>query len=190
MTHPATGQANAGHHRGGGERHGMAGEPAKGLRGIHVLYILLGFFGTIFLVNGIFMYFALSTHSGAARANAYQSGLKYNERIAQARAQAALGWTVSLKLAPTADRLTFTVEDRSGFAVPGLLVTALVSRPATSAFDHHHVMGEFQPGQYSSIFGPLAPGGWIVNIKAVRPGDGGDVVLYRLRKRLWLEPKK
>lgn len=169
---------------------GRRSQPQKTLRGIHALYAILAFFGVIFLADGYFMYLAISTHTGVDKANSYRSGLKYNERIAQEQAQKALGWTTDLKLSSGFDRLTLTVKDRSGFAVPGLKVTALLSRPATIAYDRRVIMGEFDPGQYNSIFAELAPGSWIVNIEASRLKNGKDVVVYRLRKRLWLQPKK
>jgi len=173
----------------GTPRNNGASKPGKPVRGIHALYAILIFFGVIFLADGYFMYLAISTHSGVDTANSYRSGLKYNERIAQEQAQKAQGWATDIKLSTANDRLTFTVKDHSGFAVPGLNVSALLSRPTTGAYDRRLILAELEPGQYNSIFSALAPGSWIVNIEATKPRNGKELVVYRLRKRLWLQPK-
>ncbi len=53
------------------------------LTGRHVLLIFLAFFGSIFAVNGWFLYSALSTHTGVVAVEPYRKGLAYNERIAR-----------------------------------------------------------------------------------------------------------
>jgi len=71
----------------------MAASPeVQGLRGRHVLFAFLGFFGVIFAVNGVFLYAALSTHTGVVANEPYRKGLNYNQRIAAFQAQEQLGW--------------------------------------------------------------------------------------------------
>ena len=55
---------------------------ADNLNGRHVLIGLLLFFGTIFAVNGYFMFVALSTYTGVVADEPYRKGLAYNARIA------------------------------------------------------------------------------------------------------------
>jgi nitrogen fixation protein FixH len=74
--------------------------PQRGLRGAHVLLVFLGFFATIFLVNGIMVYAALSTFGGLEIADAYRKGLAYNARIAEGQAQAQRGWRDSVSYVP------------------------------------------------------------------------------------------
>jgi len=44
------------------------------------------FFLVLFIVDGIFVYLATSTHTGVVTENAYEKGLRYNEVIERARA--------------------------------------------------------------------------------------------------------
>ena len=74
----------------------------QGLRGRHVLWAFLGFFATVFVVNGAMIYSAVSTHSGLVANEPYRKGLHYNERIAADERQARLGWTERSRSAATA----------------------------------------------------------------------------------------
>ena len=58
-----------------------------------MLGVFLGFFATVFVVNGAMIYSAVSTHSGLVANEPYRKGLHYNERIAADERQARLGWT-------------------------------------------------------------------------------------------------
>ena len=69
---------------------------ADGLRGRHVLLGLVGFFGLIFLVNGIFAYYAIATFGGGDTSDPYRKGLNYNETVAEAARDAELGWKAQL----------------------------------------------------------------------------------------------
>jgi nitrogen fixation protein FixH len=61
----------------------LPGAPRQqGLRGGHVLGAFLGFFATVFVVNGALIYSAISTYSGLVANEPYRKGLQYNERIA------------------------------------------------------------------------------------------------------------
>ena len=49
------------------------------LRGVHVLLMVLGFFGVIFAANLVFVFVSLETFSGIETENAYEVGRNYNE---------------------------------------------------------------------------------------------------------------
>ena len=65
---------------------------ANEIRGRHVLIGMIAFFGLIFLANGIFLYYALTTFGGGEKGSPYRSGLRYNETLAEAARAAELGW--------------------------------------------------------------------------------------------------
>lgn len=159
------------------------------IRGGHVLAMMIGFFAVVFLVNGIFMYFAISTHTGVQRHNSYQSGLNYNERIRASEEQSRLGWLTSINVLREKHWLSLSFKTRSGLPVPGLKVTVRLSRPVTSEFDDLHDLVESKAGVYETTTSALGPGGWIVNVVAKRATGKGDKIVYRYRERLWLEPK-
>ena len=141
--------------------------PRRGLRGAHVLVVFLGFFATIFLVNGVMIYEALSTFGGLETADAYRKGLAYNARIAEDAAQAQRGWRDSLAYVPGTQRVRVEVTDAAGAGVTGLVLAGEIGRPATEAAG-------------------LEPGWWTVDIEG-RGGAASDVV-YAARERLWIRP--
>ena len=166
------------------------GTVMKPITGRHVLWGFIVFFGLIFAMNGVFLYYALSTHTGLDTTNAYRRGLDYNSRLAAEKRQNRLGWQAALTLAPQRDRLTLIVKSKTGLPVSYLDVSALLGRPATDKFDHKLVLKEDSPGRYEADFAPLDAGNWIVTIEATDQTRKTDPIVYRLRKRLWLEPVK
>ena len=74
----------------------------QGLRGRHVLWVFLGFFATVFVVNGAMIYSAVSTYSGLVANEPYRKGLHYNERIAAAERQATWDGPTRCRSAATA----------------------------------------------------------------------------------------
>ena len=89
---------------------------ADGLRGRHVLLGLVAFFGLIFLVNGIFIYYALTTFGGGDTSDPYRKGLNYNETVAEAARDAELGWQAQLTYGTASGRLMLSLTDRNGHA--------------------------------------------------------------------------
>ena len=94
------------------------------LTGRHVLIAILAFFGVIFAVNGVMTYIALDSFSGLATEDAYRKGLRYNEQIAAADAQAAKGWRVDVDYRERSGRISLTVRDKDELPLRSLQVTA------------------------------------------------------------------
>ena len=76
--------------------------PKTPLTGIHVFFWLSGFFAFMFVVNGIFLYTALTTHPGEAAKHAYLTGLDYNDALASRAVQQNAGWRAAIGLASAA----------------------------------------------------------------------------------------
>lgn len=159
----------------------------KKITGRHVLFGLFAFFGVMLLANGIFVYLALSTFNGLSNPNAYQDGVRYNERIEAAERQAALGWSHEVLLSEEG-RLRLTIKDRTGGAVPGLAVKGEIARPAADRFTRPLVLEETAAGSYAVTIEGLAPGNWIVTLEAANPPSQGPATPYRIKQRLWLKP--
>jgi nitrogen fixation protein FixH len=66
--------------------------------GRHMLFAMLGFFGTVIAVNFTMAWFASSTFGGTVVDNSYVASQKYNGWLAQARAQDRLGWATPIRL--------------------------------------------------------------------------------------------
>ena len=91
------------------------------LKGRHVLMVLCGFFGVMFIVNGFFVYFALSTFSGGDTSDPYRKGLHYNEMLAADERQAERGLADGGR--PMTPRRTASREltDKAAEPVSGLM---------------------------------------------------------------------
>ncbi len=158
------------------------------LTGRHVLFILLGAFGIVFAVNGYMAYVAISTFTGS-EAHAYAQGVRYNEHIAAAKAQAALHWSHKVELSE-AGVVQVTFGDKAGSPIAGLKLTGEINRPASDRFTHQLAFTENKPGVYTASPGVLEAGRWIVAVAAMRTHAPDAQPVYRIRERLWLKPKQ
>ncbi len=155
------------------------------LKGKHVFLILLGFFGTVFAVNAVFVYMALSTRPGEESGASYETGLHYNTVIGEERAQDALQWRHATQVLPGGRlRLSITGPDSSRAA--GLTVTGTIGRPASNDADHALVFVEPDAGVYEAETGGLGAGGWVLSFTAQKARPGGQPAIYRVKERLWL----
>ena len=157
---------------------------ADGLRGRHVLLGLVGFFGLIFLVNGIFAYYAITTFGGGDTSDPYRKGLNYNDTVAEAAQDAERGWQAQLSNGAAPGRLVFSLTDRDGRPVSGLHFNGTISRPATDREDLTANFNETESGGYAATV-RLAPGQWIVQLHSDELSLAGDPV-FRLKQRVFV----
>jgi nitrogen fixation protein FixH len=115
----------------------------------------------------------------------YRKGLHYNERIAADERQARLGWVETLELARDG-RLTLLLAEADGRPIRGLKIEGTLGRPSTSRLDAKVALAETQPGRYEAQAGALANGSWLATLEA--RWSAGAEPIYRIRRRLWLEP--
>lgn len=164
----------------------LPGAPRQqGLRGGHVLGAFLGFFATVFVVNGALIYSAISTYSGLVANEPYRKGLQYNERIAADERQARLGWKDVLEVGRDG-RVRMGLSDADGRPVRGMRVGGVLGRPSTNRHDIALQLVEASPGQYEARTSPLPEGNWLLSLE-VREHEVADPV-YRTRRRIWLKP--
>ena len=154
------------------------------ITGRHVLIGLIGFFGVMLAVNGVFLYAATSTFSGVSTEDAYRKGLAYNQTLAAYRTQTATGWQASASVgADSVVRLAITKAD--GLPVDGLAFTGRVSRPAMAAQDRAVIFRGKGRGLYVGDTGRLDPGQWDL-IAEARPNDAANAAPYKVTARLWV----
>jgi nitrogen fixation protein FixH len=158
----------------------------QGLGGRHVLMVVLGFFGVVFLVNGVMIYSALSTHTGLVANEPYRKGLHYNERIEADERQARLGWSDTIEIGRDG-RVALLVAHRDGRPVTGLQIEAVLGRPSTNRHDIKLKLAESAPGRYGTRTAPLGEGSWLIAAEARIDARAEDPI-YRTRRRLWLKP--
>jgi len=161
----------------------------RGIDGRTVLMTFLGFFGVVFAVNGLMLYYALATHSGVVAQEPYRKGLAYNDRIAADERQSKLGWTIALD-ASMAGQVVVSFTDTDARPVTGLVVAGRIGRPASSAGERGLAFVEIEPGRYIADTGPLDAGTWQADVDAKRASgaSASDDPVFRARRRLWLKP--
>ena len=135
----------------------------KPLTGWHVLAMLVAFFGVIIGVNLTMAWFANSTWSGLVVANGYVASQSFDDDLAKARAQEALGWKVDFT--QSGDRIRLTFADAKGAKIDGLAITGELERTVTDKEDQTLVFTPMGAGVYSAP-AALTPGVWEVEVDA------------------------
>jgi nitrogen fixation protein FixH len=148
-----------------------------------VLFTLLGFFGLVFVANGVLVHEALSTLTGVDTASAYQAGRQYEQEVALAKAQDGRHWHVDAKVSPAADgaRLDIVARDAAGQPLSGLEASAQFERPTDRRFDRDVALVEDGGGRFHGSTA-LAAGQWDLVIEFSRRGEQ----LFRSRNRVML----
>lgn len=155
-----------------------------GLTGLHVLFIMLGFFGIIFAVNGVFLYNAITSFPGEDTKKSYLQGLSYNDTLATRSAQADLGWTAAAGL--DGDALSFSLTGRDGHALSGRRVMAHARRAVKKGEDTTLILDAVGAGRYEASFADFEPGRWDIRFEVmdVRSED----IVFRATKTIIVAP--
>lgn len=156
------------------------------LTGRHVAYILAGFFGVMFAVNGAFVYFALGSFSGLSDTDPYKHGLAYNQELDHRERQLARHWQPALEFIQKGGdtgSLALEIKDGQGNALTALTVSATLRRPVVEGSDRS-IEFLYDGRQYVADLAFAGPGQWDVSILA--KGGGYDEP-YRLDKRIWVK---
>jgi len=137
----------------------------KPMTGYHMLMILLGFFGVVFVVNFYMAYLAVSTFTGTVVDNSYVASQQFNGWLVEARAEKALGWQAAVSLDPSR-HLVVRVNDKAGHPLApldgkGFAGRALVNEKPRSV--HFVPVGA---GQLRSV-DALPAGRWLLKLEIV-----------------------
>ncbi len=161
-------------------------------------YIFVAFFAVVVAVNGVMIYFAISTFNGLRATDHFRKGLAYDDAIAMQKAQEERGWTLAVTTTaqdpqPTAEggtvypatvRLRFT--DRAGDPVTGLTLRARAVRPTQVGHDFTLTFNSLGEGLYGTVADFPLPGAWDLMIGAQRQGE----MVYRHEERVVLRPDR
>ena len=140
------------------------------LTGWHVLFMLLAFFGVIFAVNGLFIYYSQVTWTGLMPGNGYEASRKYNREAAKARAILAKGWQTRV-LVPKDGRIVIELKNKDGEPVTGLTARGRALRAIGVKGDRDLVFAERGIGRYVLNGEGLGPGAWRIDVKFIRGGE-------------------
>lgn len=154
------------------------------LTGRAVLFWLLGFFATVFAVNGVLVRAATSTFGGLETSSSYKAGLMFKQEMASAQRQDALRWHVDGKLSRDAKGeavLDVSVHDAQGASVAGLTAAARLAHPADARLDHAVPLSRVGAGAFHGEV-QAQPGQWELIIDLDRDGNR----VFRSRSRVTL----
>lgn len=156
--------------------------PGEGrLKGTHVLFMMLAFFGVIFAVNGVFLYYALTTHPGEQVEKSYLQGLSFNDTLERRAEQAALGWQASAGLVSHisgTDQFVVDYVDANGAPLQAMDVVTVLSQPGSDANAFTLEMTHLGEGRYASPSLSLCKGTWKASVIALAP-DGTPFELVK-----------
>ena len=158
----------------------------RGIRGAHVLGVMLAFFAVIIIADATMIYKALTTFGGVDNTNAYRDGVAYNRRIVRDAEQSLTGWQDDMQIVD-AQTLRVSLRDRDGGAVAGKTLTARIGRPATNRFDQPLTLAEVTPGRYEAPVSDAREGSWIIDLSVYSEKVAAEPV-YQVRRRVWIKP--
>ncbi len=150
---------------------------ARPLTGRAVLVITLLGFGTVIGVNVTMAVYAIGTFPGLEVKNSYVASQAFD---AEAKAQAALGWTSAASWAD--GRLAVRLLGRDGAPVQPADLTVLVTRPTEAREDR--VVAMAFDGQGWAGPADLPPGRWRVRIAAT----AADGTAFRVVRDIVVAP--
>ncbi|MBR9808595.1 MAG: FixH family protein [Alphaproteobacteria bacterium] len=160
-----------------------ANEPSSGkrLKGRHVLMYFMGFFGLMFVVNGIFLEKAITSFPGEDVEKSYLQGLNYNSTLAARQAQSELGWQAQAGLEDGIVR--FHLEDAKGNKLSAMHVSAVLKHAANATLDTPLVMAAIGDGDYTATLPVGLPAGkWTLQTSV--QSDAEEDVLFTASKTL------
>jgi nitrogen fixation protein FixH len=138
-------------------------------------WVFVGGMATVVLVNLVLIYAALSTFTGVTTGRSYDRGRAYNQVLAEAARQDALGWSARVTL--EGGVLSVVATDRDGLPVGGR-VQGVLHRPLEGA-DIPLDFAAAGPGRFIAAAAPPASGQWEVRLTLI--GAGGERLEIRQR---------
>lgn len=141
-------------------------------------YFVLAFV-ILFVVNGIFLYIAISGHQGTVTENAYQKGLNYNTVIDASERQTKLGWqsTISYKN----NQIVVNLTDKNGDFINGATVHVYVTRAVIQGYDFSLPLSQKGTGYVAAATFPLK-GQWDIRVVVNK-----DQSHYQKSQRIFVE---
>ncbi|QJP14283.1 FixH family protein [Starkeya sp. ORNL1] len=143
----------------------VSGRPITGRL---VLACLVGFFGVIFIANGILVRAALSSFGGVETDSAYQAGLVFKRDEAEAAAQAARHWKVDVHL--DAANLDVRAAGPDGTPLAGLDLVARLHHPYDSRLDEEIPVRAVAAGAWRGA-PDAVPGQWDLVVELYKDGE-------------------
>lgn len=143
--------------------------PTQKTTGWFVVRWMSVLFGAMFVANGLFVYFALNSHSGEQSTTAYEDGLNYNNTIAERRKMAELGWIMSAVVENIngIDVLNLKLLDKDKSALQNITIEAQLFNPVFSSQDTVLVLTRIEDG-YKAPLNLPRKGQWDLMVRVTQ----------------------
>ena len=161
---------------------------SKVMKGHHVLFWMMGFFGLMFVVNGVFLWAAITSFPGEDVHHSYLQGIHFNDRLSAQTYQEKMGWRgeVGIMASDAGDMLICRILGPDGSALPTGPVTAEIRRATTQNSDIILTLMPVGGGEYQASLPMLSEGAWHVIIDTdIR--DGETEAHFRAVKKIILQ---
>jgi nitrogen fixation protein FixH len=153
----------------------MNAPPTKLLRRSRwIPWTFVGGFLIVVAANATMIAFAIGSFTGLTTSEPHTKGLRFNDQIRQAEAQARLGWTVAARFARDAAQsaeIELRLTERGGAPLAGAAVTAVFARPVERDRDFTVVLQSAGNGRYRGRAAFPLPGAWDVKYRIERGGQ-------------------
>jgi nitrogen fixation protein FixH len=154
-------------------------------RSLWIPWALGGIFLVFLIANGVMVYFAGRSWTGLETEGAYEKGLAYNDTIAAAEAQAALGWRVDVETGVANAREAWVevrLEDRDGRPIAAQRVWVRLVRPTSEGHDRTASLTPVGAGRYRGLIDLPLPGQWDLRVWIEHAGG-----VYQTSHRVFLK---
>jgi nitrogen fixation protein FixH len=144
-------------------------KPPKGtLKGWHALTWFLGFFGFMFIVNGIFLWTAITTFPGEDVDKSYLAGVDYNHELARRAYQSEQGWhaEVGIERAGASSELRIRLLNRTDAPLAAETVSVTLRHPADRNLDQVVELTALGGSEYAAALSGLEAGTWTALVEA------------------------
>lgn len=137
-------------------------ETAKHAKDKWIPWYFVAFFAVIALLDGIFVYIAVNTHTGVVTEQAYEKGLAFNETLDKAKAQPELNEAVSYK----SGILRWKLADNRGHPITNAAASAKIIRPVQEGHDFDINLTHKGNGIYEAVPTLPLPGLWTAKLSS------------------------
>ncbi len=154
-------------------------------KGWYIPWIFVGLFLVVAVVNGVMIHFAFSTWTGLQTEEHFLKGIKYNQDLAGARAQAERGWQVNADFTstePLKGLASLTLRDKNGALLDGATVKIKLIRPTSVGHDVTMDLPYLGEGRYAAPVTLTLEGQWDMRVEIQHAS--GD---YQNQKRVWVQ---
>lgn len=159
----------------------MQAAPAR--RSAWIPWAFVAFMALVVVANGVMVWLAVSTFTGTTVERAFERGRHYNQVLAEAERQRALGWHLDIAWAQGeggAGRIVVTALDAAGAPLDRLSLAGVALRPLERPDPIPVALAEVARGRYAGALALPRAGQWEIRLEARRGAQGPVEVSERI----------